>query len=68
RTKLLKITDTHAIVERDGKTLELEYDCVINASGRISNDPSEFYGIVKDTVYVGDCERVGTLADAMNIA
>ena len=26
------------------------------------------YGVCKDTVMVGDCERVGSVVDAVNIA
>jgi pyruvate/2-oxoglutarate dehydrogenase complex dihydrolipoamide dehydrogenase (E3) component len=65
-----KIDEKGVEIEKDGKTQYLEADTVINATGRISNKDEAFglYGICADTVMCGDCEKVGAVIDAVNLA
>ena len=68
KTRCLEIADSTVKVSADGREEELAYDSVINASGRISNPVENLYGIIGDTVVAGDCDRVGTVTDAVNLA
>lgn len=64
------ITD-HDVLIKDGKVERvISFDTIINASGRVSKTSAaeSFYGITPETSVIGDCERVGAIVDAVNIA
>ena len=63
---VMKISD-HLIYLKDN---EIPYSTAIVSIGRRPNREQAFqyYGIVKDTIMVGDCERVGSLVDHINLA
>ena len=64
------ITD-HDVLIKDGKGERvISFDTIINASGRVSKTSAaeSFYGITPETSVIGDCERVGAIVDAVNIA
>lgn len=67
---LSSVNDGYVEVIRDGKTLRVECDKAICSVGRIRNDDNfdDFYRICHDTVSVGDCDRVGSIIDAVNLA
>lgn len=57
-------------VEIDGQERSERYDTIINAVGRVSKskEAEELYGVIDDTMVVGDVERPGAIIDAINIA
>ena len=65
-----EIEEDHVIVEINGKEEKIGFDTIINAAGRkaLKEEAMSLYGVCKDTVMVGDCERVGSVIDAVNIA
>lgn len=67
---LSKVNDKDAEVLKDGENLHLEYETIIDCTGRIPNnlDSFDFYKVCKDTVMIGDCDRVGSIVDAVNVA
>ncbi|MBQ1877622.1 MAG: FAD-dependent oxidoreductase [Erysipelotrichaceae bacterium] len=67
-TRCLEITEATVKVVTEGREEEVAYDSVINASGRVANPIENLYGIIRDTVVAGDCDRVGTVCDAVNLA
>ena len=70
KSQLREISEDRVYLQTpDGETV-LAYDQVVNAAGRIPNKAAAFslYGITPDTCMVGDCERVGALVDAINLA
>ncbi len=67
-SRCLEITEATVKVVTEGREEELAYDSVINASGRLSNPVENLFGIISDTVVAGDCDRVGTVCDAVNLA
>ncbi|MBQ4252399.1 MAG: FAD-dependent oxidoreductase, partial [Erysipelotrichaceae bacterium] len=68
KTRCLEITEATVKVVTEGREEEVAYDSVINASGRLSNPVENLFGIISDTVVAGDCDRVGTVCDAVNLA
>ena len=65
-----EIEEDQVIVEINGKEEKIGFDTIINAAGRkaLKEEAMSLYGVCKDTVMVGDCERVGSVIDAVNIA
>lgn len=69
-TELIKVNDFDIETISNGKKLSLNYETIINCTGRISNDAEclDFYKLCHDTVMVGDCDKVGSIVDAVNNA
>ena len=69
-TKTVSIKDHVLTTQFNGETRTTYYDTIINATGRVSksSEAQSLYGIVDDTITIGDAERPGALIDAINIA
>ena len=65
-----RIKDKKLTVEIDWNEISTEYDTIINAVGRVSKseEAENLYGVIDDTITVGDAERPGAIIDAINIA
>lgn len=63
-----KIRDGGIEILKDGKISFIECDNVVSAVGRYPNNKEfiDYYKLCKDTVTVGDCDRVGSIIDAVN--
>jgi 2,4-dienoyl-CoA reductase-like NADH-dependent reductase (Old Yellow Enzyme family)/thioredoxin reductase len=69
-TKCKEIKADGVVVEKDGEERFLEADHILLATGlRSRRDVAHsFYGITQDTFIVGDCNRVGNIKDANELA
>lgn len=52
------------------KNIQIPYSTVIVSIGRNPNreEAFQYYGVVSDTIMIGDCEKVGSLVDHVNLA
>jgi pyruvate/2-oxoglutarate dehydrogenase complex dihydrolipoamide dehydrogenase (E3) component len=70
-SECVKINDHSVTIKTiDKKLEEVTADNVIIAIGMIANveDTMQFYNIVQDTYYVGDCDKPGKVLNAINDA
>lgn len=74
-TKNLKVVlNTKCLEIKDNKVYttngDFEFNTVIDACGRVSNyeEANALYGICRDTVTIGDADKIGSVIDATNVA
>lgn len=65
-----KVGDNYVVLTKENKEIKVDCDQVIFSVGRVKNNDkfSEFYDLCYDTVSVGDCDHVGSIIDAVNLA
>lgn len=65
-----EIKDNCLIFENGGVLKQIEFDSIVESIGRVSNNSNfdDLYKLCKDTVSIGDCDRVGCIIDAVNQA
>jgi len=66
-TKVVEVTPTEVICERDGEEVRVPADTVVCALGFRSpwNEVDALADLVPENYIVGDCERVGKIHDAI---